>query len=360
MAGKKEEVDSKEDLLLVPSVKGHKGYKGYKGYKRGLVSQQLTQMEESLLVCSICNGILYNACNYGNEQGMCCEPCLGVGEVAQGIGAIRTMVSNLRCLCPLSVKGCDWEGIMQGVWGHLDSCSYLVVSCPYGKYGCDVSLKRGQLDTHRRESREYHTELVMVHLDNRVVEQAGTIEQDHKTVERLDKLVSEMRRERKFYTKNEVIWRIGQIEVIGNVLQQQKQQPRIQQQQNVYGHAHTQPNIFAGPTFQLDAYYDLTLQLKVKQGGSLSFSLVNSTQTNSTGKSSQMIQYPRCQVIFRLTFYNKISTTHNLIREIGPLELKSTTQSLHLADVTSVFLLNGEFSHDDTILLQLLYSVTYA
>ena len=299
MAGKREEVDSKENLLLVPSRQGHKGY------KRGLISQQLTQMEESLLVCSICNGILYNACNYGNGQGMCCEPCLGVGEVAQGIGAIRAMVSNLRCQCPLSVKGCEWEGVMQGVWGHLDSCSYLVVSCPYVKYGCDVSLKRGQLDTHRRDGKEYHTECVMVHLGNRVEEQAATIE-------RLDKLVSEMRKEREYYKKNEVVWKITQVKEIQAATEQQKQpQHRNQQQQQqqqqhyhgggIYGSRFSQNNIFhtqsaapnnlfcsppaapnntpthfTGPVFQLNSY-NLTLQLEVKQTGYMSFSLVKAS-----------------------------------------------------------------------------------
>ena len=369
MAGRREELDSKEDLLLVRSRQG------YKGYKRGLISQQLTQMEESLLVCCVCNGILYDACNYGNGQGMCCESCLVVGEVAQGIGAIRTMVSNLRCQCPLSLKGCEWEGTIQGVWGHLDACASLVVACPYGKYGCDVSLKRGQLETHRRESKEYHTELVMVRLGNQVEEQFGTIQ-------RLEKLVEEMR---EYYKKNEVIWKITQVKEIKAAIkqpqQQQQQQQQYQQQPrtsygNIYGgfqqntsipggNPNSNPNQFIGPTFQLDSY-SLRLQLEVKQTGYLTLSLCNLTQLNTnaihiprrTTLRVQPQQEPCSQVKFKLTLFNKINTDDNWIREIGPLKLDSSTQSLPLADLESVTLLSEEFSYDDTILLQLLYSVT--
>ena len=402
MAGRREELDSKEDLLLVRSRQG------YKGYKRGLVSQQLTQMEESLLVCCVCNGISYDACNYGNGQGMCCESCLVVGEVAQGIGAIRTMVSNLRCQCPLSLKGCEWEGTIQGVWGHLDACASLVVACPYGKYGCDVSLKRGQLETHRRGSKEYHTELVMVRLGNQVEEQFGTIQ-------RLEKLVEEMR---EYYKKNEVIWKITQVKEIKAAIkqpQQQQQQYQQPQQGNPFqqhreyvpvppftsgysfptsttsSHMFNQPNLstsarnsnmnpnqFIGPSFQLDSY-SLRLQLEVKQTGYLTLSLCNLTQLNTnaiepqfqmmsmsglpmglqpTTPRVQLQQEPCSQVKFKLTLFNKINTDDNWIQEIGPLKLDSTTQSLPLADLESVTLLSEEFSYDDTILLQLLYSVS--
>ena len=83
------------------------------------------------------------------------------------------------------MKGCEWEGTIQGLWGHLDTCGCFVVLCPYGKYGCDVSLRRGQLETHRREGKEYHTELVMVHLGNKVEEQSVTIE-------RLERLIGQL------------------------------------------------------------------------------------------------------------------------------------------------------------------------
>ena len=74
--------------------------------------------------------------------------------------------------------------------------------------------------------------------------------------------------------------------------------------------------------------------------------------------AGQQVQDVCCQVKCKLTFYNKINSEDDWVREIGPLELKSTTQSLPLADIDSVTLLSEEFSHDDTILLQLLYSVT--
>ena len=402
MAGRREELDNKEDLLLVPSRQG------YRGYRRGLITQQLTQMEEALLVCGICDGLLNNACNYGNGQGTCCESCLGAGEVAQGIGAIRTMVSNLRCQCPLGVKGCEWEGTIQGLWGHLDTCGCFVVLCPYGKYGCDVSLRRGQLETHRREGKEYHTELVMVHLGNKVEEQSVTIE-------RLERLIGQLMEEREYYKKNEVTWKITQVESIQDAMKQHKQQdkqqskqqqrqnspfhqpqrgfpqnvypmycpPQLQQlqqqqlqqqqplqqpqqQQGMFVDPTTQSLMLNGPTFQLDTN-SLTLRLEVKETRVLSFCLfIQNANNNMSGmllfgqqpQVPQAPQNPCCQLKFKLTISNKINSGDDWVREIGPLDLKSSTQSLLLADINPMLLFSEEFSCDETILLQLLYSVT--
>ena len=128
----------------------------------------------------------------------------------------------------------------------------------------------------------------------------------------------------------------------------------------------TQSLMLNGPTFQLDTN-SLTLRLEVKETRVLSFCLfIQNANNNMSGmllfgqqpQVPQAPQNPCCQLKFKLTISNKINSGDDWVREIGPLDLKSSTQSLLLADINPMLLFSEEFSCDETILLQLLYSVT--
>ena len=147
--------DIKEGLYL--TVRGERGEE-LAGYKRELVTQQLSEIEHQLLVCHKCNGFMRDACNTVSGTAMGCQVCVGTGGGT--VGTVRTMVSNLRCMCPLKHRGCAWEGTIGEVAQHLEECDCLVVVCPYSAYGCPKRLRRGDMGTHRGEGKEYHTELM--------------------------------------------------------------------------------------------------------------------------------------------------------------------------------------------------------
>ena len=147
--------DIKEGLYL--TVRGGRGEE-LAGYKRELVTQQLSEIEHQLLVCHKCNGFMRDACNTVSGTAMGCQVCVGTGGGT--VGTVRTMVSNLRCMCPLRHRGCAWEGTIGEVAQHLEECDCLVVVCPYSAYGCPKRLRRGDMGTHRGEGKEYHTELM--------------------------------------------------------------------------------------------------------------------------------------------------------------------------------------------------------
>ena len=141
-------LDKIGDLVFVD--KKDKSYNKRGGYKKELVTQNLTVMEESLVVCSVCRGIMHETCRIKGGLAQVCESCVGEEDSHQ-IASIRSTISKLVCKCPLSERGCDWEGTLGGLVEHMKECNELIVQCPYIKYGCKEECKRENLRNTERK-----------------------------------------------------------------------------------------------------------------------------------------------------------------------------------------------------------------
>ena len=213
--------DIKEGLYL--TVRGEE----LAGYKRELVTQQLSEIEHQLLVCHKCNGFMRDACNTVSGTAMGCQVCVGTGGGT--VGTVRTMVSNLRCMCPLKHRGCAWDGTIGEVAQHLEECDCLVVVCPYSAYGCPKRLRRGDMGTHRGEGKEYHTELMSAFTKQKIdqlesakmvqgeairdlQESNGTLKDSigtlKDTIWTLKDSIGTLRADKEYMRPNGVLWRI--------------------------------------------------------------------------------------------------------------------------------------------------------
>ena len=201
MAGKSESrVDNKSELMCIVSPGGTVEH--YKGYRHDFITQTLSPMESQLIVCRRCAGIIRDACSVSGGMAMVCATCVG-DEVAQPVGAVREMVAQLKCRCPLTHKGCEWEGIVRDVSRHLDQCLHVMVPCPYSDYGCEEVMKRLEIARHREVSKEWHTELTGLFL-------AGRVEQQAKMIKQLQADVHFLIQEKKYLKLNGIIWKLSE------------------------------------------------------------------------------------------------------------------------------------------------------
>ena len=107
-------LDNKDFLCLTVSKKFcEQGV--YGGHKREFITQQLSEMEETLLVCSVCAGVTRDACSIKGGSGMVCEACVQKTEEFQAVEPVRSMVSNLKCRCPLKHRGLRFKSFRVGI-----------------------------------------------------------------------------------------------------------------------------------------------------------------------------------------------------------------------------------------------------
>ena len=209
-------LDKKEDLVFMD--KKDKSYNKRGGYKKELVTQNLTVMEESLVVCSVCRGIMHETCSIKGGLAQVCESCVGEEDSHQ-IASIRSTISKLVCKCPLSERGCDREGTLGGLVEHMKECNELIVQCPYIKYGCKEECKQGKLEEHRKEAKEYHTEVVSIFMADKVDQQASKIQE-------LEAVVKEFSYLKNYLKLNGIIWTITNRDKIVNLIHQIRGEPQ--------------------------------------------------------------------------------------------------------------------------------------
>lgn len=135
--------DSKEQLLLLEVSKERFG-----GYKRDLLINSLTEVEIEFYVCIACNGIMRNACHVGEEQTPVCEGCVREGVFPQSMMRSRKKIPQLVVRCPLTTRGCNWNGTIAEVEDHLDVCVEFVVKCR----NCEIILPRSEMINHLTNS----------------------------------------------------------------------------------------------------------------------------------------------------------------------------------------------------------------
>ena len=202
------------------------------GYKKELVTQNLTVMEESLVVCSVCRGIMHETCSIRGGLAQVCESCVGEEDSHQ-VAPVRSIISKIVCKCALSERGCDWEGTLEWLVEHMKECNEFVVQCPYIKYGCKEECKRGKLEEHRKEAKEYHTEVVSIFMADKVEslekekkEQAVRIDQQATKIQELEAVVNEFSYLKNYLKLNGIIWTIVNRDGIVNKIQQLRGEPQ--------------------------------------------------------------------------------------------------------------------------------------
>ena len=133
-------IDSKEQLILVYTGKGKFG-----GYKQDLLVNTFNEMEIEFYVCTQCKGVMRNACQLGEEQIPVCETCVGKKVGSQPMMKARKKIPELRAICPLATRGCEWNATLSEISQHLDVCQEFHIKC---KYDCGVIIKRCELNNH--------------------------------------------------------------------------------------------------------------------------------------------------------------------------------------------------------------------
>ena len=133
---------------------------GFGGYKRDLLSENLSELLEALVVCPCCNGIIRNASVFNGDAT--CYVCCVNSQCSAQSDQLNTVVAKIQSKCPLHNRGCPWGGSLGTIKAHLASCEYLLKVCPYSKYGCPfTSLEPGQVARHQVEFMYRHLEMRM-------------------------------------------------------------------------------------------------------------------------------------------------------------------------------------------------------
>ena len=120
----------------------------YGGYRKDILTENLTERDKAVMICSVCNGIMNEACiSERGEQfcSCCCENSIGKAPHT----AIRKMINSLKCCCPLIERGCKWLGTLERCENHLATCGYVYKEC---KLGCGELLRREEFERHKKES----------------------------------------------------------------------------------------------------------------------------------------------------------------------------------------------------------------
>ena len=121
----------------------------YGGYMRDILTENLSNRDETFLICGICNGIMREACVTisGEQICSCCKVRSHSKQTPNEV--VKKTVNSLKCSCPLLERGCEWLGTLKDCEEHLDTCGYVRDQC---KLGCGTVLHRNELRAHEQET----------------------------------------------------------------------------------------------------------------------------------------------------------------------------------------------------------------
>ena len=98
-----------------------------RGYKQELL-KEVSKEFELILVCPECKGIIREGIYCKTARAMVCRYCTN-NPIGPTIENVQQMVSQQKCRCPLSGKGCDWAGKLGDVTEHMKKCEKLLLEC---------------------------------------------------------------------------------------------------------------------------------------------------------------------------------------------------------------------------------------
>ncbi|KAI6655882.1 Dynein heavy chain 17, axonemal [Oopsacas minuta] len=125
-----------EHLLFVEMEDA--GVTSYRGWKRELLVEEIVSAsEKKLLLCTLCDGMLRNACCFQRNQNKQarCDKCLPANFRIYGrniVDLIRSVVDERMIYCPFLNEDCKWTGPTLEIQPHLKDCQYFTLPCPLG------------------------------------------------------------------------------------------------------------------------------------------------------------------------------------------------------------------------------------
>ena len=284
MAVKDISEDQLIELLCISKLES-----GFGGYKRELLIQNLSILEESLVVCPKCKGIMRDASVWGGLT-TCFDCCDNILCSARS-DLLRENIALMQSKCPLYDRGCSWGGVLGEIRSHLGLCQYLSMECPYAKYGCKFkSLEPGEVAKHTTDFVFEHLEMRMnlMELEN------AQLKVTNRAIERqLEALrgkapLSKFVENRKKCLEG-VEWRIREGDIIGR------------------------QGELDGPTFYIKGYH---LQLVGKVGSNVMFHIRRIVGEFDEGLSPAKLTYSSVEQVGREKTSNN---THNHILEVNAM-----------------------------------------
>ena len=343
-------LDKVEDLVFVNTRET--SYK-WGGYKKELVTQNLTALEENLVVCSVCRGIMHETCSIRGGLAQVCESCIGEEGTHQPIASIRSTISKLVCKCALSERGCDWEGTLGGLAEHMEECSEFIVQCLYIKYGCKKECKRGELENHRKEAKEYHTEVVSVFMADTVEQQAVRIDQQAAKIQELEAVVNEFRYLKDYLKLNGIVWTITNRDGIINKIHQLRGEPQTAtgtaHDNTVHGDANYSQwggTTAQGPRFVVHSFYYLYPNLMIQTIPNANLTLQH---YNVLGNISQWPLTGKCEVI--LVNQTDVEDSWRITEEF---QVSNANGNVNITNIPFDVLLDEKYNKDNTLVLKIL------
>ena len=117
------------------------------GYRSDILTENLSERENSMLTCLRCKGIMKDA-SIGKAGEQLCSCCIIEREQSLPSANVRNTTLSLKCACPLSKRGCEWLGRLEIVENHLTTCGHVYESC---QLLCGVVTTRDEMGRHVRE-----------------------------------------------------------------------------------------------------------------------------------------------------------------------------------------------------------------
>ena len=296
---------------------------------------------------------------------MACEVCVGVEEGVQEVGAVRSIVSNLKCRCPLQGRGCEWEGVVGEMAEHMESCDQFIVQCPYYIYGCVHQLKRGDKDTHKREEKDYHNELMSVFMLSKIEELENEKMQQAVSIKSLQETISVLSEKVDYMKLNGIVWKISDRNRIKNVLQRVPPNPQVDPnafklrynsekrlKYEIEG-SEEKFTTYNGPSFILDPFYVLFPQLTVNDyTEQICLNLVSLVHKGCMqSPSSNWPLQGTCKVIL----LNRNSIKKEFVKEI--FFVLNINETIVLTDIPSHLLLGEKCSDNGVVTMKLLFKI---
>ena len=262
---------------------------GFGGYKRELLSENLSELLEGLVVCPRCKGVMRNASVFNGVSTCfeCCENSLCSAQSDQ----LNSTVGKIQSKCPLHERGCPWGGTLGAIKAHLGACEYLLKVCPYAKYGCPfTSLEPGQVARHKTEFMYKHLEMRM----NLVEFENAQLKVTNRAIERQLEALRKKAPLSKFVENRKkclegVEWRIREADIVGR------------------------QGELDGPTFYIKGYH---LQLVGKVGSNVMFHIRRIAGEFDEGLSPAKLTYSSVEQVGREKTSNN---THNHALEVNAM-----------------------------------------
>ncbi|KAI6657677.1 TNF receptor-associated factor 4-like [Oopsacas minuta] len=115
-----------------------------RGYKLEFLKEEIPHCFKGFVICTICEGIMRDACGVGKPQVFMCAVCANE-KTTISLPPNRNVIHMMVVYCPLKSRGCGWEGTLQSADTHLDECGYFHIGC---ELSCGIMLERSEMETH--------------------------------------------------------------------------------------------------------------------------------------------------------------------------------------------------------------------